>query len=83
MVVKPCGFHLKCPNVYMINNKLEYVEKSKCLGVIICCDRKDDENMLRHLHSFRARSNSIIGKCHNCSIISMDLEVVFMTLKIF
>ena len=29
---------------------------------------KDDEDMLRHLRSFYARSNSILRKFHNCSV---------------
>ena len=51
---------LVCPDIYMNNAKLKYVEKAKYLGVIICNNLKDDEDMLRHLHSFYARSNSII-----------------------
>ena len=35
---------------------------------MICSDFKDDEDMLRHLHSFYAKSNSIIKKFHTCSI---------------
>ena len=51
MVVKPHGYELKYPDVYLNNNKLEYVEKAKYLGVIICNDLKDDEAMLRPLRS--------------------------------
>ena len=36
MIVKPHGFHLKCLEVYMDNSKLEFVEKAKYLGAIIC-----------------------------------------------
>ena len=35
MVVKPYGYHLKCPNVYLNINKLEYIEKAKYLCVMI------------------------------------------------
>ena len=66
--IKPRGIHLKCPDSYMNNNKLVFVENTKYLGVVICNDLKDDEDMIRHLRSFYARSNSIIRKCHNCSI---------------
>ena len=52
------GYQIKCPNVYLNNNKLEYVEKAKYLGVAICNDLKDDENMLRHLHRFYASCNT-------------------------
>ena len=68
MVIKPRGFHLKCPDIYMNNNKLVFVENTKYLGVVICNDLKDDEDMLRHLRSFYARCKSIIRKFHNCSI---------------
>ena len=67
LVVKPSRFQLKCPDVY-INNKLDYVGKVKYLGGFICDDMKDDEDMLRHLRSFYARSNSILRKFHNCSV---------------
>ena len=60
MVIKLCGFHLKCSDIYMNNNKLVFVEKIKYLVVVICNDLKDDEDMLRHLRSFYARSNSVI-----------------------
>ena len=53
------GFRLKYPYLYMNNNKLVFVEKTNYLGVVICNDLKDDEDMLRHLRSFYARSNSI------------------------
>ena len=52
MVIKPRGFHLKCPDIYMNNNKLVFVEKTKYLGVMICNDLKDDEDMFRHLYNF-------------------------------
>ena len=68
LVVKPSRFQLKCPDVYINHNKLDYVVKVKYLGVIICDDMKDDEDMLRHLRSFYARSNSILRKFHNCSV---------------
>ena len=68
LVVKPSTFQLKCPDVYINHNKLDYVVKVKYLGVIICDDMKDDEDMLRHLRSFYARSNSILRKFHNCSV---------------
>ena len=32
MVIKPRGFHLKCPDIYMNNNKLVFVKKTKYLG---------------------------------------------------
>ncbi len=39
LVVEPSGFHLKCPDVYINTNKLDYVGKLfKYLGVIICDD---------------------------------------------
>ena len=56
------------PAVYINNNKLDYVGNVKYLGVIICYDMKDDEDMLRHLRSFYARSNSTLRKFHNCSV---------------
>ena len=60
MVIKPRGFHLKCPDIYTNNNKLVFVEKTKYLGVVICNDWEDDEDMLRQLYYFYARFNSII-----------------------
>ena len=68
LVVKPSRFQLKCPDVYINHNKLDYVVQVKYLGVIICDDMKDDEDMLRHLRSFYARSNSILRTFHNCSV---------------
>ena len=68
MVVKPHGYQLKCPNVYLNNNKLEYVEQTKYLGVTFFIDLTDDEDMLRHLHSFYAKSNSIIRKFHKLKL---------------
>ena len=52
MVIKPCGFHLKCSDIYMNDKKLVFVQKTKYLRVVICNDLKDDEDMLRHLRSF-------------------------------
>ena len=49
-------------------NKLAYVKEAKYLGVIICNDLKDDGDILRHLRNLFARSNSIIRKCHHCSV---------------
>ena len=49
MVFKPCGFNLKCPDIYMNVNKFAYVKEEKYLGVIICNDMKDDGDILRHL----------------------------------
>ena len=68
MVFKPRGFNLKCPDIYMNVNKLAYVKEAKYLGVIICNDLKDDGDILRHLRNCYARSNSIIRKCHHCSV---------------
>ena len=36
--------------------------------MIVCNDLKDDEDIMRHLRNFYANSNSIIRKCHHCSI---------------
>ena len=58
MVVKPHGYQLKCHDVYLNNSKPEYVVKAKNVGV----NMKDDEDMLRHLQFFYAKSNSIIQK---------------------
>ena len=68
MVFKPRGFNQKCPDIYMNVNKLAYVKEAKYLGVIICNDLKDDGDILRHLRNMYARSNSIIRKCHHCSV---------------
>ena len=73
LVVKPSRFQLACPDVYINNNKLDDVGKVKYLGVIICDDMKDDEDMLIHLRSFYARSNSILRKFHNCSVNVLKL----------
>ena len=35
------AFISKCLDVYMDNSKLEYIEKAKYLGAIICSDIKD------------------------------------------
>ena len=45
LVVKPSRFQLKCPDVYINNNTLDYVGKVKYVGVIICDDMKDDEDI--------------------------------------
>ena len=68
MVFKPCGFNLKCSDIYMDINKLAYVKEAKYLGMIICNDLKDDGDILRHLRNFYARSNSIIRKFQHCSM---------------
>ena len=68
MVIKPRGFHLKCPDIYIKNNTLVFNEKTTYLGVLICNDLKDYKDILSHLHSFYCRSNSIIRKFRNCSI---------------
>ena len=60
MVFKPRGFYLKYPDVYMNLNKRAYAKIAHYLGVIVCNDLKDDENILRYLRHFYARSNSII-----------------------
>ena len=56
MVIKPCGFNMKCPDIYLNNSKLVFVENTNYLGLAICNDLKDGEDMLRHLRSFYARS---------------------------
>ena len=45
LVVEPSRFQLKCPDVYINNNKLDYVGNVKYVGVIMCDDMKDDEDM--------------------------------------
>ena len=60
MVFNLCGFHLKYPDICMNLNKPAYVKEAKYLGVIVCNDLKEDEDILRHLRNFYARSNSII-----------------------
>ena len=64
MVIKSHGFRVKGPVVYMNKNTFKYVEKANYLGAIIYSDLKDDEDMIRHLRNFHARSNSTN---HNCS----------------
>ena len=50
--IKPRGFNLKCPDMYMNLNKLAYVKEANYLGVIICNDMKDAGDILRHLRNF-------------------------------
>ena len=69
MVIKPHGFHTKCPDIYMNNNKLVFVEKTKYLGLMICNDLKDDEHMLRHLRSFNSCSIGVKLHLFHCSTI--------------
>ena len=54
------GFHLKYPDICMNLNKLAYVKEDNYLGVIVWNDLKVDEDILRHLRNFYARTNSII-----------------------
>ena len=56
-------------------NKLAYVKQVKYLGVIVYL--KDNEDILRHLHNFYARSISIIRTIHHCSI-GVKLHICFM-----
>ena len=68
MVVKPHGYQLKCPDVYLNNSKPEYVVKAKNVGI----NMKDDEDMLRHLHSFFMPSLIVsFGKLSSCKTASI------------
>ena len=59
-------------------NKLAYVKEAKYLGMIICNDLKDDGDIFRHLRNFYARSNSIIRKCHHCSVgVKLRLSLAY------
>ena len=49
-------------------NKLACVKQAKYLGVIVCNDLRDDEDILRHLHNVYTKCNNIIRKCHHCSV---------------
>ena len=60
-------------------NKLAYVKQAKYLGVIVCNDMKDYDDILRHLRNFSARSNSIIRKFLHCSIcVKLHMFYVYL-----
>ena len=65
LVVKPSGYHLKCPN-FKLNMLRNLLERSN--SVNFCEDLKIVEDILRQLHSFYSTSNRIRRKCQNCSI---------------
>ena len=58
---------MKCLDIHMNLKKLPYVNQAKYLGVIVCNDLKDDEDILRHVRS-NVYANSISRIFHPCSI---------------
>ena len=66
MIFKP-GLHLKCPDIYMSLKKFAYVNQANYLGVIVCNDLKDNEDILRNLRNFYTRHYQTISPLfHRC-----------------
>ena len=61
-------FVLKCPDIYMILSERAYVKGVKYSGVTVCNDMKNNEDILKHIRKFYARSNNITRKFNHCSI---------------
>ena len=67
MIVKPAGYTLKCPQVLLNGNSLDYVNRVKYLGVIIQDTLKDHDDMTRQLRFLYSRCNTIARKFSKCS----------------
>ena len=67
VVFKPDGYKLNCPDIFLNYTKLNYVDNSKYLGVILNHMCKDDNDIQRHLRGLYARTNTLIRKFHKCT----------------
>ena len=68
MSVMPACF--KCitdPTMYLSNCTLKYVAKYKYLGVIICDNMKDDNEIVKQCRNLYARGNTVIRNFRKCS----------------
>ncbi len=68
MVVKPTGYNLNVPSMYLGEIMLEVTNDIKYLGVTLNNNLKDDIDMKRQLRSLYASANSVISKFALCSI---------------
>ena len=67
VVFKPDGYKLNCPDIFLNDTKLNYVDNAKYLGVILNHRCKDDNDIQRHLRGLYARTNTLIRKFHKCT----------------
>ena len=68
MVFKPKRYKLFCPSMKLHGNSLEYVSVFKYLGYHFSEDFKDDNDILRQIRNFYARSNTLLRDFAQCSI---------------
>ena len=60
--------NLPLPVLYLGETILSWVSQHKYLGVFICCDMKDDEDINRQIKSVYARGNILVKHFKHCSI---------------
>ena len=68
MVFKPKKYKLSCPEVFLGNTALVYVDTAKYLGYVLRSDFSDDNEMMNQVRLLYARANTILRQFHNCSI---------------
>ena len=64
----PVVGNLPLPVLYLGETILSWVSQHKYLGVFICCDMKDDEDITRQIKSVYARGNILVKHFKHCSI---------------
>ena len=67
-VFKPKGYKLFLPTVFMSQDALKYVSKSKYLGFSFSDSKCDDCDMLRQMRFLYAKSNRLLRIFSHCSI---------------
>ena len=55
------------PNLYLNNEKIEWVSMQKYLGLYITCDNRYDTDIRRQVKSTYSRGNMIFSKFRKCS----------------
>ena len=64
---KQCKYS-KVPKLYLCNEILQYVNKYKYLGVYICDDFNDLQDIKRQLQAFYLKSNTLMRKFYMCNV---------------
>ena len=64
---KPRLYKLSCPTFYMSTERLDYTDSIKYLGFTFSTDKKDDNDMLRHMRILYTKSNRLLRLFPCCS----------------
>ena len=68
LVFKPQRYSLTPPCMCIGQNKLDYVEKVKYLGVYLTNTLSDKDDIMRQLRSLYSRANYLLCKYSQCSV---------------